>query len=228
LGLASMTVAAIFVSMKVNVAIAEDNARLAELLQARLAAFDEIKVTIVAANGNALVQQLHRNPHVDVVIMDIHMPVMDGIAATREVNARWPQIKVIMFTVFDDEENLFAAILAGATGYLMKDESAAHIQAAIHEAMDGGAPMSPAMARKALALVRSGRPRVQAGSEAALTARETEILEHLSKGLSYDQIAGNLFISNGTVRKHIENIYRKLQVTNKVEAVQKAQKRGWV
>ncbi len=228
MGLVRVDVAAIFVSMKVNVAIAEDNARLAELLQARLAAFDEIKVTIVASNGSALIQQLHRNPHVDVVIMDIHMPVMDGIAATQEVNARWPQIKVIMFTVFDDEENLFAAILAGATGYLMKDESAAHIQAAIHEAMDGGAPMSPAMARKALALVRSGRPRVQAGDEAALTARETEILEHLSKGLSYDQIAGNLFISNGTVRKHIENIYRKLQVTNKVEAVQKAQKRGLV
>ncbi|HEX2900453.1 MAG TPA: response regulator transcription factor [Bacteroidia bacterium] len=206
--------------MPVKIAIAEDNARLSEMLRARLAPFEELKISFIAPNGSELIQQLHRNPLIDVVIMDIHMPVMDGIAATRELNSRWPQIKVIMFTVFDDEENLFAAILAGATGYLLKDEASANILSAIQEAMEGGAPMSPAIARKALALIRSGKPKPAAPTY-DLTQRETEIVEHLSKGLSYDQIAGNLHISTGTVRKHIENIYRKLQVTNKVEALSK-------
>ncbi|MFN8395889.1 MAG: response regulator transcription factor [Bacteroidia bacterium] len=155
--------------------------------------------------------------------MDILMPVMDGIEATRQVTQRWPQIKVIICSVFDDEENVFQAILAGACGYLVKEEGQQVIREAILEALDGGAPMSPAIARKALALIRNGKPRQAAApDDMGLTKREIEILEHLSKGLSYDQIADNLIISSGTVRKHIENIYRKLQVTNKVEAVQKA------
>lgn len=191
------------------------------MLVDKLKSSELLSLVLVAANGSELIRDLHKSVQVDVIIMDVNMPVMDGITATREVNARWPQIKVIMFTVFDDEENLFASILAGASGYLMKDESAANIIAAIQEAMEGGAPMSPGIARKALALIRSGKPRPQVTEESSLTPRETEILEHLSKGLSYDQIAGNLNISGGTVRKHIENIYRKLQVNNKVEAVQK-------
>jgi DNA-binding NarL/FixJ family response regulator len=207
----------------ISIAIAEDNRRIADMLRHKIEAYPDQRVRFVAENGADLLQQLQRDHQVQVIIMDISMPLMDGIAATRQVSERWPQIKVIICSVFDDEDNVFQAILAGACGYLVKDESQQAIRAAILEALDGGAPMSPAIARKALALIRQGKPRPAAAPEAAtLTKRETEILEHLSKGLSYDQIADNLIISPGTVRKHIENIYRKLQVTNKVEAVRKA------
>jgi DNA-binding NarL/FixJ family response regulator len=215
-----------YLCLMISIAIAEDNSRLASMLRSRISSFEGMEVTVTAPNGSELLKHLHRGAAADVVFMDIHMPVMDGIEATREVSKRWPQVKVIMFTVFDDEEHLFEAILSGAAGYLMKDETGENILAAIHEALEGGAPMSPGIARKALALIRSGKPRPKPEEDFGLTPRETEILEHLSKGLSYDQVAGNFGISTGTVRKHIEHIYRKLQVTNKVEAVQKAMQKG--
>ena len=102
-----------------------------------------------------------------------------------------------------------------------KDEKPEEIHRAIYQVLDGGVPMSPLIARKSLNLIRTGRPSEREKVDYGLTARETEILEHLSNGLSYDQIASNLFISKGTVRKHIENTYRKLQVNNKVEAIKK-------
>jgi DNA-binding NarL/FixJ family response regulator len=212
----------------ISIAIAEDNRRIADMLRTKIEAYPDQRVRFLAENGSELIKQLHRN-QVQVIIMDISMPLMDGIEATRQVMARWPQIKVIICSVFDDEDNVFQAILAGACGYLLKEEGQQAIHEAIREALDGGAPMSPAIARKALALIRNGRPRPAAPvDDAGLTKREIEILEHLSKGLSYDQIADNLNISSGTVRKHIENIYRKLQVTNKVDAVRKASMGGIV
>jgi DNA-binding NarL/FixJ family response regulator len=212
----------------ISIAIAEDNRRICEMLRNKIAVYPDFKVTMVAENGSELLKQLHKNHHIHVIIMDVNMPVMDGIEATRQVSQRWPGIKVIICSVLDDEENIFAAVLAGACGYLVKDESHEAIRAAILEAIDGGAPMSPAIARKTLALIRNSKPRTANEEDFGLTKREIEILEHLSKGLSYDQIADNLFISSGTVRKHIENIYRKLQVNNKMEAVQKAIQRGIV
>jgi DNA-binding NarL/FixJ family response regulator len=212
----------------INIAIAEDNRRIADMLKLKLEAFPDFKVRLMAENGQELLRALHKDHAIAVVLMDINMPVMDGIEATRQVTQRWPGIKVIMCSVLDDEANIFEAILAGACGYLVKDETQTAIRAAILEALEGGAPMSPAIARKALALIRHGKPRTHVPEAYGLTKREIEILEHLSKGLSYDQIADNLIISSGTVRKHIENIYRKLQVTNKVEAVQKAVQSGIV
>jgi DNA-binding NarL/FixJ family response regulator len=157
--------------------------------------------------------------------MDIQMPEMDGIKATELVKQKFPQIKIIMLTVFDDEENIFKSIMAGADGYLLKDESAENLHKGIIEIMDGGAPMSPSIAFKALKILRSP---VAASRETTfdhqLTPREIEVLEQLSKGLNYAEISDNLFISPATVRKHIENIYRKLQVRNKLEAVNLARK----
>jgi DNA-binding NarL/FixJ family response regulator len=212
----------------INIAIAEDNRRISDMLRAKIELYQDFKVVMTAENGSDLLRQLHKGHSVDAIIMDVNMPEMDGIEATRQVSQRWPGIKVIICSVLDDEENIFAAILAGACGYLVKDEDHVTIRAAILEAMEGGAPMSPAIARKALALIRNGKPRTATVEDFGLTKRELEILEHLSKGLSYEQIADNLIISSGTVRKHIENIYRKLQVNNKVEAVQKATQRGIV
>ena len=131
-----------------------------------------------------------------------------------------------MLTVFDDEDRIFKAIQAGAKGYLLKDESPEKIHESIKMIMEGGAPMSPTIAAKSLALLRNVKhnPAVSESENFDLSKREIEVLEELSNGLDYNRIAEKLFISPSTVRKHIENIYKKLQVNNKVTAVQKASK----
>lgn len=209
--------------------IVEDLPKLAKMLQDNLSLSPQFKLTGIAAHGRDLLDQINTLPALpDVVLMDIQMPVMDGIAATEALKSRHPQIKVVMATVFDDEENIFKAILAGADGYLLKDESPEVLHRSLEEVMNGGAPMSPAIARKALAMLRRSPvslvPALPIESE--LSERELEILEQLSKGLRYEQVADNLYISSGTVRKHIENIYRKLQVHNKTAAVEAGKKLG--
>lgn len=206
----------------IRIAIAEDISRIAQTLKEKVELSQDMQVQFIAPNGKELIHELMKSHNVDVILMDINMPEMDGIEATKQVGNRWPGIKIIMSTVFDDDENIFNAILAGASGYLMKDERPEKLHRAIFEVLEGGASMSPAIAKKALALLKFGVRTPVESEEFNLTKREVEILEHLAKGLSYDQIADNLFISSGTVRKHIENTYRKLQVNNKVEAVQKA------
>ncbi len=205
----------------IRVAIAEDIERLAQALKNKIELLPDFTVSFIASDGRDLLKKLHHNHNIDVIFMDINMPVMNGIEATEKVSQRWPQIKVVVSSVYDDEENIFNTILAGAMGYLLKDERPEEIHRAIYHVLDGGVPMSATIARKALHLIKHGRPDTRKKIDYGLTARETEILQHLSQGLSYDQIAGNLFISNGTVRKHVENIYRKLQVNNKVEAIKK-------
>jgi DNA-binding NarL/FixJ family response regulator len=135
-------------------------------------------------------------------------------------------VKIIMLTVFDDNDKVFNSIMAGASGYLLKDEKPARIISALEEAMDGGAPMSPTIAAKSLQLIRDVNVKPESKVDFELTAREMETLEHIAKGENYQVIADKLFISPKTVRKHIENIYRKLQVHNKMEAVQLAIKHG--
>lgn len=210
--------------------IAEDLPRLAHLLRENIELAPAFAVTGIAANGLQLLQQLGSAATLpDVVLMDIQMPVLDGIAATAALKAKHPQIKIVIATVFDDEDNIFNAILAGADGYLLKDESPEALHRALHEVLHGGAPMSPAIARKALLLMRRTTPSpIKMDTEASLSDREVEILEQLSKGLSYGQVADNLFISTGTVRKHIEHIYRKLQVHNKITAIEEGKKRGLI
>jgi DNA-binding NarL/FixJ family response regulator len=158
--------------------------------------------------------------------MDINMPIMDGIAATEALKRLYPQIKVIMSTIFDEEEFLLRAIIAGANGYLLKDEKPARIHQAMEDVLEGGAPMSAGIANKALSLIRFSPPDLEStpALDYKLTKRQVGILEQLSAGRSYQEIADNLTISPSTVRKHIENIYQRLQVHNKVEAVQLARK----
>jgi len=154
------------------------------------------------------------------------MPVMDGIKATEIIHNKYPQIKIIMLTVHDADELIFNAIKAGASGYLLKKINPEKLHHCIVEVINGSAPMSPSIALKTLKLLRnpSALNNDIKGKNKSLSKRETEILEQLSKGLNYNLIADNLFISTGTVRKHIENIYKKLQVHNKLEAVIKAKK----
>lgn len=170
--------------------------------------------------------KLKEDPVVDLILMDLEMPVMSGIEATEEIKKRYPQIKIVMLTVFDNDENIFNSIKAGADGYLLKETEPETLYNGILETLNGGAAMTPSIALKTLKLLRNPVDFQNHSPEedVKLSAREIDVLEQLSKGLSYSVIAENLFLSPSTVRKHIENIYKKLQVHNKLEAIQKAER----
>ena len=208
----------------IKIAVAEDNNFLAQAIEEKLSFFDDLKYKFRGVNGAELVGKLAVDHNIDVILMDIQMPEMDGIKATELVKASYPHIKIIMLTVFDDEDNIFRSIQAGADGYLLKDENAGQIHKSILEILKGGAPMSSPIALKALKLLRNPIKEAEPTKDYQLTKRETEVLEQLSKGLNYNEISDNLNISSGTVRKHVENTYRKLQVHNRMEAVSLAQK----
>lgn len=177
-----------------------------------------------AENGEELLKKLEDDSNIQLILMDIEMPKMDGIAAVVQVQKRYPQIKIIMLTVFDNDENIFRSIHAGANGYFMKEVSPSDLYQGIIDTLEGGAAMSPSIALKTLKLLRNPPKFEETKEDISLTKRELEILEQTAKGLNYNQIGENLFISPKTVCKHIENIYTKLQVHNKMEAVQKAVK----
>ena len=208
--------------MPIHIAIAEDNSFALQGLKSRLAKYPEINIKYTAKNGKELLKNLQKNHNIDLILMDLQMPEMDGIATTTAVKTKYPQIKVLILTTFDDDENLFNAILAGASGYLLKEDNGTEIFQAIMDTLSGGAAMSPVIALKTLQLIRQPIFKEQKTEDFGLTERETELLTQLKNGLTYEEVASNLHISYHTVRKHIENIYRKLQVSNKMEAVKKA------
>ena len=216
--------------MNLKIALAEDNSFLAKAIIEKLSFFDDLNFKYRASNGAALIGKLEENHNIDVILMDIQMPEMDGIKATEIVKRKHPQIKVIMLTVHDDDEYIFNSIKAGANGYLLKEIDPENLHKCILEVMNGGAPMSPSIALKTLNLLRNPSQFKNKNDQekVELTKRETEILEQLSKGLNYNVISENLFIPSGTVRKHIENIYKKLQVHNKMEAVIKGRKHNLI
>ena len=213
---------------KIKIAIAEDNSFLLRSIQDKLSLFDDFEVKFSGENGEVLLKKLENYHQVDIILMDIQMPLMDGITTTNKVKSKYPHIKVVMLTIFDDDENIFKAIQAGADGYLLKETGPEELSKGLRDMMEGGAPMTPTIAGKALKLLRNPPQFTDSLEENPLSSRETDVLEQLSKGLNYQEIADNLIISPGTVRKHIENIYRKLQVRNKIEAVQKADKNNWL
>ncbi|TRX41513.1 response regulator [Flavobacterium restrictum] len=208
----------------IKIAIVDDNSFLIKAAQEKLSFFEDFSLKFSADNGFDLVEKLEKNHNVDLILMDIEMPKMNGIDATCFVKQKYPQIKIIMLTVFDNDENIFNAIKAGADGYLLKEVNPKELHQGILDTMNGGATMTPSIAMKTLKLFRNPIDfAVVANCEdIKLTTREIEVLEQLSKGLKYNLIADNLFLSVGTIRKHIENIYTKLQVHNKLEAIQKA------
>ncbi len=216
--------------MNIKVAIADDNTFLISAVKEKLSFFEDLKVKFSAMNGSELLEHLSSNHNLDVILMDIEMPVLNGIEATEIVKQKYPHIKIIMLTVFDNDENIFNAIKAGADGYLLKEVAPEDLYNGILETLNGGAAMNPSIALKTLKLLRNPIQieNIKEKEDITLTSRETEVLEHLSKGLSYNAIADNLILSTGTIRKHIENIYKKLQVHNKLEAVQKAKRNNLI
>ena len=214
----------------VKIVIVDDNGFLIKTIEEKLSFFQDLKVLFHARDGQDLLDKMDSTHEVDLILMDIEMPVMNGIEATDQIKQRFPSIKVIMLTVFDNDENIFNAIKAGADGYLLKEVSPQDLHSGIHETLNGGAAMNPSIALKTLKLLRNpidfDLPEEE--TEVKLSTREVEVLEQLAKGLSYNVIATNLFLSPYTVRKHIENIYTKLQVHSKMEAVQKARRNNLI
>lgn len=212
--------------MSIKIAIVDDNSFLIKAVKEKLSFFEDLTIKFSALNGSDVLVKLENNHNIDLILMDIEMPILNGIEATEIVKQKYPHIKIIMLTVFDNDENIFNAIKAGADGYLLKEINAEDLHNGIVETLNGGAAMNPSIALKTLKLLRNPIEieNKQEQDHIKLTNRETEVLEQLSKGLSYNLIAKNLIVSVGTIRKHIENIYKKLQVHNKLEAVQKAKR----
>lgn len=207
-----------------KIVIVDDNVFLQKAVAEKLSFFDNLSCKFTANSGIDLLEKLENNHNIDLILMDIEMPKMNGIEATAIVKTKYPHIKIIMLTIFDNDENIFKSIKAGADGYLLKDVNPNDLHQGITETLNGGATMTPSIALKTLKLFRNPiefdeKTDVE---EIKLTSREIEVLEQLSKGLKYNNIADNLILSLGTVRKHVENIYAKLQVHNKLEAIQKA------
>ncbi|HEV8324361.1 MAG TPA: response regulator transcription factor [Myxococcota bacterium] len=164
----------------------------------------------------------------DLAIMDVGLPGLGGIEATRRIKRRWPEVAVVMLTVFEDPPTILGAICAGADGYTLKSTPAGELVEMLRSVADGGAPLTPGVARQVLDLVRAGRlpalaaPGVRAAETVdapVLTSREQEVLRGLVRGLSYKQIAAELSLSLDTVRSHIKSLYKKLQVHSIAEAI---------
>lgn len=220
--------------MSYRIAIVDDRPQNLTSLSEKIVFSGEVNVLFTAQNGSEFMEKLKqlapdRLPQ--VVLMDIDMPVMNGIEAVRNSHAIYDNIRFIMLTVFDDDDKLFEAIQAGADGYLLKEERVDVILQSIREVIDcEGAPMSPRIARKALKLLTASAAPVapEEKTASALSDREMDILKELVNGLEYKQIAEKLFISPHTVRKHIYNIYEKLHVNSKTQVVKLALKNKWV
>tara|TARA_R110000868_G_scaffold84714_2_gene238655 strand:+ start:77 stop:727 length:651 start_codon:yes stop_codon:yes gene_type:complete len=212
--------------MKTKIAIVEDNSFLLRAVEEKLCFFNDIIIKWKAVNGKDCLKKIDEDHHVDLILMDIEMPLLNGVDTTEKIKKKFPQIKIVILTVFDNDENIFNAIKAGADGYLLKDIDPENLYKGIVDTMNGGAAMTPSIALRTLKLLRNpiDLNSVTEQEQVSLTTREAEVLEQLSNGLSYTKIADNLFLSPSTVRKHIENIYAKLQVHSKLEAVQKAKR----
>lgn len=213
--------------MNTRIAIIDDNNFLIKSVKDKLSFYSELTIAFSANDGLQCLEKLHQDARVKLILMDIEMPQLNGIKATAQIKQKYPQIKIIMLTVFDDDENIFKAIQSGADGYLLKETSSPELYNAIVQTLKGGAAMTPSIALKTLNLLRNPLPLANndADENVKLSSREVEVLEQLAVGLPYTSIAENLIISPSTVRRHIENIYKKLQVHSKIEAIELARKK---
>jgi DNA-binding NarL/FixJ family response regulator len=212
-----------------EIAIVDDKAYNIEVLAEKLSLNSNVKIVCTANNGVDFLEKIAElKPKPSLVFMDIDMPEMDGITAVRFAKKHYPEIHFIMNTVFDDDERIFSALQAGASGYLLKDESVQSILFAV-ECVEkfGAAPLSPSLAKKAYSYIQKNQVENQTSDPNPLSDRETLILKALAEGKSYMVIAEENFISPHTVRKHMTNIYEKLHVNSKVQAINQAVKNRW-
>jgi DNA-binding NarL/FixJ family response regulator len=204
--------------MAIRVAVVEDNDKIREGLDTIIDGSEGFECVMASDSAEAA---LRRIPEVkpDVVLMDIQLPGMSGIECVKNLKGRFPNLQIMMLTIYEDDDNIFRSILAGATGYVLKKTRPAELLEAIKELHEGGSPMTEQIARKVVQLFQ------QMGTSATdtenLTERESEILSLLAKGYYDKELADKLFLSIKTVRTHLRNIYKKLHVRSRTEAVVK-------
>jgi DNA-binding NarL/FixJ family response regulator len=202
----------------ITVSIVDDEADLREHIAGYLAAAGNIRCLSAYASAKEALEHLPQDKP-DVILMDINLGDMDGIECVRRLTAVMPEAQVLMFTVFEDTEQIFRALAAGASGYLLKRLSPKKLLEAIEEVRAGGSPMSASIARKVVQSFKAAP--VRRDESAGLSERERAVLDGLAEGLAYKQIAGQLGISIHTVRNYIRRIYEKLHVCTRTEAVAK-------
>ncbi|MFZ1369646.1 MAG: response regulator transcription factor [Ferruginibacter sp.] len=223
--------------MAIKVAIIDDKASNRNILKDKLLRQGHFIITLVAEDGEDFLQKMKSLPSEkipDVALMDLEMPHMDGVDAIAAGSALFPSVKFVVLSIFDDEEKIFKAIKAGAFGYLLKDESAENITDVLWQMHESGAgPISPGIAHKILQLVQNNVITLQqktgdTGTKTFfdLTSREREILQLLVEGLSYKEIGNHLDISANTAKKHVINIYNKLHVNSRAQALHLAYQKG--
>ncbi|MFT4024039.1 MAG: response regulator transcription factor [Flavihumibacter sp.] len=210
--------------MPITVCIVDDNSDIRQALEQIVQLSDDFSLVGSFTNGEeALVNIPQLQPN--VVLMDINLGGISGIECVRRLKPANQQVSFMMCTVYEDDEKIFEALSAGASGYILKKTPPAKLLDAIRELNEGGAPMTSLIARKVVAAFQqpaqaaAGKNTFNQASLSTLSNREMEILEQLSKGLLYKEIAAQLFISQETVRKHVYHIYEKLHVNNRIEAV---------
>ncbi|MGH9300903.1 MAG: response regulator transcription factor [Acidimicrobiales bacterium] len=206
--------------MSIRLVVADDHTMMRDGLRRSLTDFG-LDVVGEAADGQAAVD-LAEELRPDVVLMDISMPVLDGIAATRIIRTNWPEVQVVMLTMHSDEELLRQAIGAGAAGYLVKDASAQEVVDIVTQAASGETTFSPAVATEMLRDLGHG----QRGGELSVTKREIEVLSLIAHGSSTSDVARKLYISPKTVKNHLASIYQKLDAADRTQAVLRAVRIG--
>ncbi len=202
----------------IKVLICDDQEIVCEGLQRILASDPEITVVATANDGSEALEKIP-NAQPDLVLMDLKMPIMNGIIATRKIREKWPEIRVLVLTTYDDDEWLFDAIRSGASGYLLKDRPRSELIKAIKGTIAGEAYVDPAVAGKLLNNVARSGPVEQPSIEIDLSDRELEVLELLAQGLTNADIAKRLFLSEGTIRNYTSAIFTKLNVSDRTQAV---------
>jgi DNA-binding NarL/FixJ family response regulator len=206
------------------VLLVEDDAWLRSQLAAVLGRSPDLRIVGEVEAAEEALDLLRQGLEVDVALVDLSLPGMSGQELISIAKATWPRVEMVVLTGFADDDTIYEALRAGATGYLLKDAGPAQIASAIDEVCDGGAPLSPGIARRVLTGFHARRE----SPEPDLTQREREVLDLLTRGASYPQIGQGLGISTNTVQTHIRSIYRKLQVSTKSEATLVGIRRGYV
>jgi len=223
---------------RIRVYVVEDQSKILKNQLKLLEASSDLEIIGTALSGETALEDIRRLKP-DVVLLDLGLPRMSGIDVTRVVKAELPKVEILIFTIFDEEDKVLEAVQAGASGYLLKGTPADKMVEAIKEVSQGGTVIQPSLARRLLKHFRvpeapASDPAVSPAAAALpaepegkkLSARETEILQLIAKGVSNSEAATMLTLSKATIRTHLEHIYRKLEVSNRVEAVTEGLRKG--